>query len=316
MAELSGASPPAPLAAVASTMTKAGVPYLPTGYSDARFLGNVVLAIAERDLSFPFARWVDDYRLFVASKREANHAFDQLDAGLARVGLRRNVGKTQVVTARTGIERHHRTLASVYHPEREATATVARKLREVFATAVIDPVEHRREIRFCLPRLAEQKDEIAIPFAVDVLTRYPWEAPRAVAYLAAFVDRGENDLASLIAAPLEHALRNGDAWIVSRVAALAARLALRPTTLQTMEARHEAFAGTPAWGLILRVLALHGRTDPVRKAIENSADARATLVASRDLGLRVPKRLMRQEPLLVEALETEPAPIPPAQTLL
>lgn len=305
----------AALSSVAQALSSANVPCLPTGYSDARLLANLVLARAEAHLDVPFARWVDDYRLFVESPDEAAAALRALDAGLATVGLQRNTDKTEVMAAEQAVERHHETLASVYHPERDPHEVVSSRLRALLDDARNDPVGQRRQLRFVLPRLAEQHDDIAVPFALEGLTALPWEAPRLVAYLSAFVE--DLDLARPVNAALLGAVNERDAWLVSRLAPIAARTGLAEHAARALEDTLDAFLGTPAWGLGLRLLALGGRSAAIRSALTScNGDARAVIVAARDLGLRLPHRLYDDEPILAELLADDRAPALTVDSLL
>jgi hypothetical protein len=295
--------------------TRASVPCLPTGYADARMLANAVLAEAESAVDVPFARWVDDYRFFVESASEAQRVLDSLDAGLAAQGLKRNESKTRLLPAVEAIERHHKTLASVYHPDRDPVHVVAARLRDVFCDAVKDPVANRRQLRFVLPRLAEQRDSVAVDFALQELPNLPWEAPRLVQYLAAFAD--EHDLGPSVSHLLLEAASAGNAWLVCRLAPLAARLPLTAPVLRALDRTHRQYLGTPAWGLILRLLALNGSRGAVQRALAApDCDVRAVMAAARDLGLSLPRSLCAAEPVLASLLESATAPLPRAETLL
>lgn len=300
---------------VCAGLDQGDVTRLPTGYSDARLLGNAVLAAADNNLPVPFARWVDDYRLFATSAHQADAALHALDQGLERLGLRRGAEKTRILPSHDAVERHHATLASVYHPERDNPAVVAQRLHEVFERACADPVARRRDLRFSLPRLAEQHDDVAVPFALGALDALPWEAPRLARYLSAFISRPE--VGRAIDDALVRALNRGDAWLVCRLAPLAAERRAGKEVAQALVRNHDRFVGTPAWGLIVRVLALRGCAAPIRRSLAGPvADARAVIAAARDLEISIPRWLARAEPALAAALAESPAPVPSAETLL
>jgi hypothetical protein len=303
------------LANVAAALERGAVTRLPTGYSDARLLANYVLAAAEAGFAFPFARWVDDYRLFVDDQEQARAAVASMDRGLSALRLSRNVAKTSVLPSNEALEKHHQTLASVYHPERDSTEVIAERLRDVFELAASDPVGHRRQLRFVLPRLGDQGDDIAVRFALEGLADLPWEAPRLVGYLARFVET--HDLVVDVNALVADAARDGDAWRMSRLAPLAAKVRISRQTARALETGHRAFVGTPAWGLVLRLLALAGQTTVVRRVIDGpTPDARAAIVAARDVDLPLPGRLRRAEPALASVVDDGVAPPLPTDSLL
>ncbi|WP_205698907.1 RNA-directed DNA polymerase [Conexibacter sp. SYSU D00693] len=300
------------LSDLGQTMHSVGVTTLPTGYSDARFLANIVLAVAESGVGTTYARWVDDYRFFVDGQAEAQAVLAALDQGLYKVGLRRNLDKTRLLLSHDAVERHHRTLASVYHPERDPDEVVAARLHSVLETALLDPIANRRQLRFVLPRLAAEHDSIAVHSALNLLEHAPWEAPRLTAYLAEFATHEEVGLganASLRAAALA-----GDSWLVSRLVPLVIRSTVEPATLRLLHAAMPALRGTPAWGLALRLLSLHGCGSEF--ITDDAEDGRAVVAAARDLQTPIPSRIARAEGPLVRATDHRPAPLPRVDTLL
>lgn len=70
---------------------------LPIGPPGSAVLANAVLLGVDTALGArPFLRWVDDYRIAVASEGDAAVVLTRLDASFARLGLRRSIPKTVV----------------------------------------------------------------------------------------------------------------------------------------------------------------------------------------------------------------------------
>jgi len=296
-------------------MADARLPTLPPGYADARLVANLVLHQADNLLDVPFTRWVDDYRLFIPRGRNAVAVIRRLEEGLSNMGLGLNRAKTRVLDVE-----HARTLArdplgSVYQPDRDPPERVRQRLRAVLATAVQDPIRQRRALRFVLPCLAEEGDEVAVPFALNALLALPWDAPRAVAYLARFADRTE--VGDGIDGALCVAATRRNAWLLARLAPLALRITLSTETLDALRDALVHLAPSPAWGLTLRVLAHNARRHDVEQALRGPiSDVRAALVALQALERPIPDAFARTEPVLASRLDREPPPLPATDSLL
>ena len=257
----------------------------PAGYADARLLSNLVLVSVDESLSVPFARWVDDYRLFVDDAALADECLSTLRAALAIRGFALAPGKQRihVYSPRATPDE----LASVYHPEHETALQARSALRTIWADAVLDPIRNRRQLRFTLPRLAAEGDGVAVPFALDGLVRLPWEAPRLVAYLAEF--GSDVFVQHRVAETLCEAVLEADLWRVARILPLACRLpaaSVQPKAIPVILKSLSQLRESPVWGLALRFLALHGVGDAGEEAaIDNAPDPRAALASRADLGL-------------------------------
>jgi hypothetical protein len=299
---------------VAQRFRRAGQDTLPSGYADARFLANLVLAWADREVGAPFVRWVDDYRLFADSETEARRALDRLHRVMREIGLRPNESKTRVLPGAVAAAENENTLASVYHPERDSRETVRANLTRVLERAAKDPVAKRRELRFALARLAREQDPSGVRWALDELEEIPWEAPRLVSYLSVFAAGEVADAADGI---LAAAARERDAWLIARLAPLVWLTGVAERSASPLANALPALDGTPAWGLALRVLARAGRRAAVQNAIHSQvADGRGALAALADLGCKPPQWLSRAEPGLAAALGEGPLPGPPVMSLL
>lgn len=262
-----------------------GLRYLPAGYADARLLSNLVLASVDERLGVPFARWVDDYRLFPADASTVDGALSELRAALAEVNLSLARDKLQIRihNARSVPDE----LASVYHPEYDSRSETRSALRTVWAEATQDPVRKRRRLRFALPRMAKECDDVAVPFALAALTDLPWEAPRLVSYLAAFAEQPR--VQHGVAQALCRAVTQGDIWRTSHLLSLACRLPSAVVAPEAIPAVLNALAplrSSPAWGLAIRFLALHcvGSAGDEAQATD-VPDPRAALAVQADLGL-------------------------------
>lgn len=302
------------LDSVIALAQSAGLTHLPAGYADARFLANLVLVEADQAIGLPFARWVDDYRIFTSSTDEAEGALARLAGALEHVGLMLNESKVRLRTADEFLRSCGASFTSVYHPEYEDRETVRAALRTVFLDAANEPSKHRRSIRFALPRLGDERDDIAVPWALGVIREIPWDAPRLVAYLGNFADRpsvrsGANDL-------LTTALLAGDDWLASRVAPL---VCLTGVDRGTVEALTDTLASTQSpsvWGLCLRALALSMYRDIVASELEvRILDERAAVAACLDAGLPLPAMETSAGRVAARCLDG-PAPLPRLDTIL
>jgi hypothetical protein len=249
------------LDAVAKRFEAAGQPTLPSGYADARFLANLVLAAADRQIGVPFLRWVDDYRLFADSEGEAQAALARLQDALRHAGFSPNDAKTRVLPGAQAADEHQNTLASVYHPERDSSETVRANLQRVFSRAAQDPVVRRRDLRFALSRMRRERDPTAIEWALHALTELPWEAPRLVSYLAAFDDQAVCTARAdeLLAGAAERC----DVWLIVRLVPLVWRTGVLGRSVGALSNSLDGLDGTVAWGLALRLLAHAGAANVV-----------------------------------------------------
>jgi Reverse transcriptase (RNA-dependent DNA polymerase) len=304
-----------PLLDLAFEFERAGLDHPPSGYADARLLCNAVLDAVDRRLEVPIARWVDDYRLFIPPGMDPEGQIGALRQALDEVGLQLNEAKTEIVPGARGAEASKSALSSVYHPDRDAPEKVQKNLHRLFYESLDNPQAHRRSIRFLLPRLAKESDDIALSFAFDGLRTIPWEAPRLVKYLSAF--EGRPEVAYLIDSNLAAAAARGDAWVTARLGVLGCHLKISSRTAAVLVENIGAFEGTPAWGMLLRVLALSGREEAaVIAEAEDPPDPRAAITALRDLDRPIPPHLAEAEPVLAEVLKHWSAPPPSADTIL
>lgn len=296
-------------------MAAVRLPAIPPGYADARLVANLVLHQADTLLDVPFTRWIDDYRLFIPPGRDPVAVIRRLEEGLSNTGLGLNRAKTQILDVEHARTVTRDPLESVYHPYRDSPERVRQKLRAVLAAAVQDPIRQRHALRFVLPRLANEGDEVAVPFALKALLALPWDAPRTVAYLGRFAERKK--VRDGIDGAVRVAAIRRDAWLLAQLAPLALRIA--PTT-NTLDALREALvhlAPSPAWGLTLRVLAVNARRHDVKQAIQGPIpDVRAALVALQTLESPIPDALARTEPVLASRLDRETTPLPAIDSLL
>jgi hypothetical protein len=301
------------LAKVIAALEAGGCSCLPTGYGDARMLANLVLAKADAQVRVPFARWVDDYRLFAQSEGQAQAALRDLEDALAQAGLQVNRDKTRIIRSDRAAERRHRDLDEAYRPKEHGPDEIVRRLMEVLAEVKSNPLACRRQLRFVLPRLAKQKDDVAVPFAFEGLETLPWDAPRLVGYLSAFTET--HDMASETDKALLRAAQAQDAWMLCRLAPLAARVGLSSEAIRALGDVHASLEGTPAWALVMRLLALSG--EPPIEAMEvPGGDARAVLVASKDAAIPCPRWASEAEPVLASVLADGPAPPLVTESLL
>lgn len=298
----------------ARSADRSGLHHLPAGYADARFLSNIVLAKADESVPSSFARWVDDYRIFVRTESEAEAVISSLETALQSVGLGLNSAKMRVLPASLFPTTKGAALESVYHPDVDPSATVRTSLRSVFLEAAADPVAHRRSIRFALPRLAEQGDDIAVDWALAVLPQIPWEAPRICAYLAAFAD---SRISAVVEGHLIDALSTKSVWTATRLAALVSRSGLSNDGARTIAAAIKSVHSPALWSLLIRALSLSGHSTEVRDVIDwDVVDPRGALGALRDIDsdssslnqtILIPTR---------EALKPGPAPAPVVDSIL
>ena len=262
-----------------------GVHTLPAGYADARLLANAVLAAADDAIGLPFARWVDDYRIFAPGRREAELTLERLQAALGQSGHTLNGAKISIVPAAEVGTLRGLPLESVYHPDTESPDHVRAALRTIFLHAVQNHPPGRRELRFTLPRLAEQHDDIALDWVLSCLDSMPWEAPRFAVYLHAFGDRPV--VRSAVERALLTAVRDETSpWLAIRLAALACHTGVSDGA-EKLAATARRTRSVRLWGLLLRGLALSGHKDLVASLTTCSTipDARAALAARRDVDL-------------------------------
>jgi hypothetical protein len=299
----------------AGDLTAAGLSHLPAGYADARFLGNIVLSPVDYAVGLIFARWVDDYRIFADSLQSAAEVQQRLASALSRQGLELNRMKTVVIDRAASHQHLRRSLQSVYHPDVEPPEQVRSALTSLFADAALDPIAHRRNLRFALRRLALETDDIAVEWTLSMLNRLPWEAPRLTYYLSRFVDR------EYVRAGVEHALaealRLDQTWLAIRLATLGARTGVTQGGTESVVSAMSRTASPSLWGSLLRFLALGGRSREVRDEVSRRVlDPRVAIAALADIGDAFPKAIERAASRTADVLKRGPAPPPLMDTLL
>lgn len=305
----------ASLAEAVDGFQRAGLTHLPAGYADARFLANIVLIEADRAIGLPFARWVDDYRIFAPDAEAADAALGRLAEALADLGLMLNVAKARCQPAMEYLDSCGASFTSVYHPELEAPNVVRAALRTVFLDAAPDPRAHRRSLRFVLPRLAAEGDDIAVDWALQALATTPWEAPRLVAYLAAFAEN--TAVRSGVQEHLLQALRLDDVWLATRLAALACSTGIADHAVDVVASALTTTESPALWGCLLRALALAGHREVVVEELQRRVlDPRAAVGACADLSLRGVLDMTEEMERTALALGSRPAPRPSLDTIL
>jgi hypothetical protein len=305
----------APLGEAVDGFQRAGLTHLPAGYADARFLANIVLIEADRAIGLPFARWVDDYRIFAPNQEAADAALGRLAEALAQLGLMLNVAKARRQPAMEYLDSCGASFTSVYHPEFEASEVVRAALRTVFLNAAPDPRAHRRSLRFVLPRLAAEGDEIAVEWALEAFGTTPWEAPRLVAYLAAFAENPA--VRSGVKEHLLLALRLDDVWLATRLAALACSTGIPDDAVDAVAGALTTTESPALWGCLLRALALAGEREAVVQELQRRVlDPRGAVGACADLGLRGVLDFTEEMERTAHALGGRPAPPPSLDTIL
>lgn len=259
-----------------------GIPGLPAGYGDARLIANAVLAPVDATLKVPFTRWVDDYRLFASSEREAEGAALQLAQSLGEFGLCLNRSKFKILSSkefrqvRLGVP-----LDSVYHAQDESPGAVHAALRAVFVDAIA--TGDRRRLRFALPRLAQEKDPVAIDYALAQLRENSIDSPRLVQYLSKFVECGN------VAARVNSVAANPTLsdWTLMRLVPLLCQTGLDKRTGTALSERAKQTESSLLWGLLLRLLAVTGHRSVGDFLVEENfrRDRRAVAASFVDLGL-------------------------------
>lgn len=297
-------------------LERKGVRHLPPGYADARMLANLVLHPTDAIIPADFTRWVDDYRIFLSGPTTPVALIADIETNLRLHGLHLNPAKVRFISTHEARgELLGKQLDSVYHPGDDIRRSRA-DLRAIFFEAAVDPIRHRRLMRFSLPRLAEIQDDVALDFTLSQLNALAWEAPRFVAYIDKFADRPA--VRTKVVTCLEAALLQGDQWLIARLSPLAAKVTV-PKPLAHLLVEFIRQVNAPAlWGLALRILSLSGYGDLVKGvfARDEVPDPRAALAAAQDVGLTAPPIAHLRAPLTSNVLNRVRAPRPSAQSIL
>ncbi|MGH2831734.1 MAG: RNA-directed DNA polymerase, partial [Solirubrobacteraceae bacterium] len=281
-----------PLQDLTERLSAAGLNYLPSGYSDARMLGNLVLTHAERRLTVPFMRWVDDYRLFTTSEEQAEEELGKLAQGLGVFGLELNQAKTRIVPAHSALSEIRSFIAPIFDSD-DSPGKIREKLIGALHVAAAEPTVRRSEMRYSLSALTRECEPAFIDWALQALWDVPWEAPRLIAYLASVAQ--DPRVGPGAESALRRAAQAGMRWHVCRLAPLVIHTRLgrvSPNTLVALAQALPVLSDSPAWGLALRTLSLSGARDLVAGALSAKIpDTRAALVALRDLDMALPAGL-------------------------
>jgi len=291
-----------------------GILGLPAGYGDARLIANHVLGVADKSIGTSFTRWVDDYRIYAESPAVARRAIRRLGESLQGLGLKLNDKKLEIIRSDEYLARRHGApLESVYHPKSEPHEAVRANLRAVFLQAVNE--DNRRLLRFALPRLAEQKDTIAVQYALREIGQGSVDTPRLVFYLSAFLSGSD------VREGIEILARTPELspWTTMRLCPLLCSIALQEPTVEALRRAIEITQDPALWAALLRVLAVHGEKDLVVDQVANKQplDPRAAIGACVDVGQSVPKDLELLAPGTARAAASiAVVPHPTAYTLL
>jgi hypothetical protein len=292
---------------------EAKVPGLPAGYADVRLLANTLLHQVDSALHLPFVRYVDDYRLYADTLTDAGYGIDALRVALEKIGLTLNESKSSILSSEEYLASKGRQLTSVFHPETETVADTQSALREVFIDATARTVISRRDLRYCLPRMADVGDDFAVGFCIHALAGMPWEAPRITAYLAQFVQRPEVEH-WLAHATADAASRN-DHWMLGRLAPLLCNVPLTEAVAEGLIRYLSEGDATAAWGITLRALSRAGRHEALDLATGPAIDARAAIGACADLGAPLSAALRARAPITA-SMSAHGFPLPRTDSLL
>lgn len=271
-----------------------GMVGLPAGYGDARLLGNVYLHSVDSTLATPFARYVDDYRLFVRSVSEGEDCLAFLDIMLSKVGLALNQNKCSIVPADEYLRDGGRPLTSVFHPEVESWKQTSASLRDVFIRAVEGPRPNRRDLRFALPRLGKIRDDFAVSYCLTGILDMPWEAPRMVDYLSNFIDR--RDVQDQVSDTAVQSIRAADDWMLARLAPILCRIPLGSHVSEALVDYLQTRPRSASSGLALRALASARHKATRALAFDCGIEARAVVAALLDMDVEVPASIRSSAP--------------------
>lgn len=130
---------------------------VPEGYAAARALASLCLAELDSEVSQPFSRWIDDYRIFVSDGASAERALDEFRTAASTLGYEVASEKTRIRDSAylrgvsTSLGDHDE---DVVDPSAEARGLLA-------ARGSIEPATFERRMRF-LVRLAAERQETEI----------------------------------------------------------------------------------------------------------------------------------------------------------
>lgn len=281
---------------------------LPAGYGDSRLIANMILTVVDQEIDADFTRWVDDYRIAVGSERDGTRILGRMDSVLSELGLELNRDKTALCTSQDFIRTLGMSLDSVYHPGDEVGELVHAQLRQVYIRAVTEP--NRRLLRFSLPRLAREDDDMALDYCLQGLLNSDVDSPRMADYISRFHDDHR------VAAFLETALSSLEDWSLARVLPLVPLVRMkqgRDTLLELTQAGRASSVSE----LAVRGLALLGDERVVHAVTQPNLDSRVAIAACLDLDLSVPvHHADRAVPTMMAADRVGRFPLPTTETIL
>jgi hypothetical protein len=126
---------------------------LPEGYAASRTLANVCLHPLDKSITAPFTRWLDDYRIFVSSRREAQRITSNLAEVANRLGYKLSKAKTRVIPSN---EFDANTFSSLGGHAEEGEDIFDEVLAAIEAPH--PEVDNERRLRLLLRLCAEQRD--------------------------------------------------------------------------------------------------------------------------------------------------------------
>jgi hypothetical protein len=284
-----------------------GIHGLPAGYGDSRLIANAILAEVDESINCEFTRWVDDYRIGVHSESHAAEVIDKVDLVLSRLGLELNHEKTILRVSPEFAGTMGASLDSVYHPGDETDDLVCAQLRQVFIRAVTQ--DNRRLLRFSLPRLAIEGDDIALEHCFNGLSRNDIDSPRMADYISHFSD--DQRVAKFLAT----SLGRFDDWALVRALPLVPKAGLWELRRSLREYARSSGVGLVA-DLATRALALLGDAHAVVNLVESGTDPRVAIASCLDLDLSIPQRYAERAAPTMTAARRGTFPPPSTETIL
>ncbi len=263
---------------------------IPQGSDTSSALATAFLSNVDHRMlraGYAYYRYVDDFRIFVASESEGRRALRALEAEVRGLGLSLQPGKTEILVGHAQLtQRIVKADAEIdgidYVWRAKARPFALSRVKRAWRSEAKRKTWNKRLVKFLVNRLRKAKDDLAVNWCLKRLGVLDWLAELVAPYLALFVDRRR------IQRELEAHFRsdaNNSAWEESALmrALLSARVVSRGLLdfAVTRYTDRNALLPTRQWAAVLlgKTGTPHDRSLLALHATEHEMLARAVVVA-------------------------------------
>lgn len=170
---------------------------IPQGSDTSSALATAFLSSVDHFMlraGYEYFRYVDDFRIFVATEAEGRRALRDLESAVRGLGLGLQPGKTAILAGSAIItERIVKADAEIdgidYVWRSKPRRVAVPKVKKAWRSESRRKAWNKRLIKFLVNRLRKAKDDLAVNWCLKRLGELDWLAELVAPYLALFVER-------------------------------------------------------------------------------------------------------------------------------